>query len=153
MSDDQDIQRKPFESSESYTYRLFNEMMQRMERDEAKNAELSQSFQTVVELLRKHDEQLDKHETKNAELGQSFVTVVELLRRHNERLDEVREVQSDVDVRIAALVDAQIHTDDAITRLTARVDGLTVNVDRLAGRVDRLAETVDRYIEGRNGQG
>lgn len=99
---------------------------------EARVSDLEQYFKMLVDMV-------GRHETRNAELSQSFVTVVDLLRRHDERLDEVQASQSDTDVRIAALVDAQIRTDEAITRMSARVD--------------RLAETVDRYIEGRNGQG
>jgi RNAse (barnase) inhibitor barstar len=59
-------------------------------RHDARNIELGQSYQTIVELLRKHDERFDEHQTKNAELSQSFQTVVTLLQRHDERLDEVR---------------------------------------------------------------
>jgi chromosome segregation ATPase len=99
---------------------------------EERVSDLEQYFKMLVEMVR-------RHETRNIELAQSFQTVVDLLRRHDERLDEVREARSDTDRRIAALVDAQIHTDEAI--------------ERLSGRVDKLAETVDRYIEGRNGQG
>ena len=115
----------------------------------------------------------DKLEARVSDLEQYFKMLVEMLRRHDERLDEVSggqsdadrriaaladaqiragEEQSNADRRIAALADAQIRTDEAITRLSGRVNQLTENVDRVTGRVDRLAETVDRYIEGRNGR-
>jgi chromosome segregation ATPase len=116
----------------------------------------------------------DKLEARVSDLEQYFKMLVEMLRRHDDRFDEVQEAQSNADHRIAALADAQIHTeealtqlttrfdalteaqfhtDEAITRLTGGVERLTENVDRLTGRVDQLAETVDRYIENRKGQG
>lgn len=101
----------------------------------------------------------DKLETRVSDLEQYFKMLVEMLRRHDERFDEVREAQSNADHRIAALADAQIHTEESLTRLTIRFDALTeaqIHTDeaitRLTGHVEKLTETVDRYIEDRKGQ-
>jgi predicted nuclease with TOPRIM domain len=78
-----------------------------------------------------------------ANLQESFVMLVQLARNHNERLDEVhaeqaelraaqadlRAAQAESERKIAALADAQIHTEGALTRLTEKVDVLTGKVD------------------------
>jgi chromosome segregation ATPase len=127
---------------------------------EGRVSDLEQSFKMLVEMVRRHDTKNAELSTKNDELSQSFVTVVELLRSHDEWLKEGREVQSNVDQRIAALVDAQIRTEEAGRRADERIAALAEAqtrtdeaITRLTVRLDRLTETVDRYIEGRNGRG
>jgi chromosome segregation ATPase len=123
-------------------------------------SDLEQHFKMLVEMVRRHDTKNTELSTRNAELSQSFVTVVKLLQRHDQRLDEAREAQPDTDRRIAALVDAQIRTEEAGRHADERIAALAVAqnrtdeaISRLTARLDHLTETVDRYIEGRNGQG
>ena len=79
----------------------------------------------------------DRLEARVSDLERYFKMLVEMMRRHDERLDDIQAEQSNADVRIAALADAQIKTEEALTTLTVRVD--------------RLSEIVERFIEGRNG--
>jgi transcription elongation GreA/GreB family factor len=70
--------------------------------------------------------------------------LLQLVRDHDERMNQqltwinhLGAESANADARIAQLADAQIRTEEAITRLTERVD--------------RLAVTVERLVEGRNG--
>ncbi len=66
-----------------------------------------------------------------ADVREMTRVITELIRRHDERLDEreqhAAEQESATDnltVKMEALVDAQIRTEDALQRLTAKVDRL-----------------------------
>jgi chromosome segregation ATPase len=82
------------------------------------------------------------HGRRVARLEEAFVTLVELARSHNEGLDELRAAQAELSTaqvelstaqvelstaqaetehKLAALVDAQIRTEEALSKLTTRV--------------------------------
>ncbi|HEX8421913.1 MAG TPA: hypothetical protein VF634_00785, partial [Pyrinomonadaceae bacterium] len=63
--------------------------------------------------------------------------------RTGEAITRLSATQSYADERMAALADAQIRSEAA----AAKADEA---IARMSARVDRLVETVDRYIEGRN---
>lgn len=92
-------------------------------------------------------------EDRVAELESAFATLVRLVQSHGERFDthlawinRLGEAQADSEQKIAALVDAQIRTEDELRRLAEQSA-------QANARVDRLAEMVERLMEGRNGQG
>jgi hypothetical protein len=91
-------------------------------------------------------------EDRVAQLESAFATLVQLVRSHGERFDthlawinRLGEAQADSEQKIAALVDAQIRTEDELRRLAEQ--GAQANA-----RINRLAEMVERLIEGRNGK-
>jgi chromosome segregation ATPase len=92
-------------------------------------------------------------EDRVAELENAFVTLTRLVQSHGERFDTHLEwinrlgaASADSEQKIAALVDAQIRTEDELRRLAEQSA-------QANARVDRLAEMVERLMEGRNGQG
>lgn len=86
-------------------------------------------------------------EDRLSQLESSFVTVTRLLRSQSERMDthdswinELGRAQAETERKMAALIDAQIHTEDKLGRLEAAVTQLVGKVDQLADVVKRLAE-------------
>ena len=107
-------------------------------------------------------------EDRVAELERSFVAVTQLLTSQSERSDthgawinqlgatqaELSAAQAETERKIAALVDAQINTEDKLGRLETAVGQLVEKVDGLAdvqartdARLDRLIGVVERLAE------
>jgi uncharacterized protein YdcH (DUF465 family) len=61
-------------------------------------------------------------EETDLRLEQYFKMLVEMLRRHDERFDKVQAEQSNVDARIAALLEAQIGREESFNRLEALIE-------------------------------
>ena len=76
-------------------------------------------------------------------LEKSFVMLVELARSANERLNSQDRSFDELDVKIAALADAQIKTEDSITRTNEAVTALTSRVDHLTVLVERIINPND----------
>lgn len=90
-------------------------------------------------------------EDRVAQLESAFATLVQLVRDHGERFDthlawinRLGEASADSEQKIAALVDAQIRTEDELRRLAEQSA-------QANARIDRLAEMVERLMESRNG--
>ncbi len=84
-------------------------------------------------------------------LENSFNTLVELARSADERMEtqqgwinQLGAAQTSLEEKMAALVDAQIQTERAITRLSDKVDALTDKVDALAEIQRHTSEDVAR---------
>ncbi|HEX8709972.1 MAG TPA: hypothetical protein VF723_17155 [Pyrinomonadaceae bacterium] len=90
----------------------------------------------------------DKLEARVSDLEQYFKLLVEMIRRHDERLDGLDAQQSNADVRIAALADAQIRTEAALDRLSERLDQFGAETD---GRLNRLADLMERHFKEGHG--
>ena len=95
-------------------------------------AQLESAFTTLTQLVRNHGERFDTHLQWINQLGETMA--------------ELAAAQANSEGKIAALVDAQIRTEDELRRLAEQ--GAQANA-----RIDRLAEMVERLMEGRNGQG
>ena len=110
-------------------------------------ASLERSFVTLTRLMEGASERADTHQTWINQLGSAQAALTT--------------AQAETEVKIAALVDAQIRGEDNVSRLTTLVAALTAaqartdaQVEQLAAHVDKLADTLERYIaQGRNGQG
>lgn len=96
-------------------------------------ANLEQAFLALNTLAKKQDE---RHESTS----ENIRLLTEMIRRHDEKLDDVRAEQSNADIRIAALADAQIRTEDSITRTNEAIAALTERVDHLTVLVERIIE-------------
>jgi DNA repair ATPase RecN len=70
------------------------------------------AIRLLTELTLRHEERLDDHEQRLAD--------------HEQRLAEQESAERNLTAKMEALVDAQIRTEDALQRLT-------IKVDRLAG--------------------
>jgi chromosome segregation ATPase len=99
-------------------------------------------------------------EDRVAQLESAFVTLTQLVRNHGERFDthmtwinRLGEAQADSEQKIAALVDAQIRTEDELRRLAEAQRHSEATAAEANARLDRLAQMVERLMEGRNGQG
>lgn len=68
------------------------------------------------------DQRVAKLEEFAADVRGFTKLLTEIVRRQDERFDELRDEQSNADVRIAALADAQIKTEDALQRLTSTIE-------------------------------
>jgi conjugal transfer/entry exclusion protein len=81
-------------------------------------------------------------EERVAQLESAFATLVQLVRDHGERFDthlawinQLGAAQVNSEQKIAALVDAQIHTEAVAAATNERIDRLTELVERLARRI------------------
>jgi methyl-accepting chemotaxis protein len=86
---------------------------------------------TLADLVAKANARTDTLEEFAADVREFTRILTEITRRHGERLDEhdsqmteLREAQAHTEHKIAALVDAQIKTEEALQRLTEKVDRL-----------------------------
>jgi inactivated superfamily I helicase len=77
--------------------------------------------------------------------------LTEMIRRHDERLDEVRAEAANADVRIAALADAQIQTEDAIRALVVAQGHTDGALAQLIVRVDRLTAALEQHTTDGHG--
>jgi Mg2+ and Co2+ transporter CorA len=84
---------------------------------------LEQAFIALNRLAKKADERADS-------ATESIRLLTQMIQRHDERLDEHAEMFREADRSIAALADAQIHTEEAITHLTQKLDALIERLDR-----------------------
>ncbi|MBA3766509.1 MAG: hypothetical protein H0W99_05895 [Acidobacteria bacterium] len=78
--------------------------------------------------------------TRVINLEDAFAKMVELSLTMDSRMDRLIEAQENSEARIAALADAQIRTEDSLTRTNEALTALTVRVDRLAETVERIAK-------------
>ncbi len=84
---------------------------------EAFAADVRDHTRILTEVIRRMDSRLDRHNDS--------------IDRHEAWIDELHAAQANSEAKIAALADAQIHTEAALRNLT---------------------EKLDRLLEGRNGQ-
>ncbi len=98
-------------------------------------ARLENAFTTLFEMVRNHDDRMNDHNGWINQLGS--------------RMEELATAQANTEQKIAALVDAQIHTEDAMTRLATQMSELVAaqgrtdaNVNTLASKVDGLADLI-----------
>ncbi len=106
-----------------------------------------------------------KADARSGDMDKHFRMLTELTVSASERMDTQMDWintlgagQAELEVKVAALTDAQIRTEEALASLAQAqkrteeaLTSLTGRVDQLTTRVDKLADTVERYIEGRNG--
>jgi multidrug resistance efflux pump len=99
---------------------------------------LENALATLAELSADHERRAADHERRTADyerrasrLEESFLMLVELARSHNESIDELRVAQAELSTaqagtehKLAALVDAHIRTEDALARLTEKVNDI-----------------------------
>jgi chromosome segregation ATPase len=91
---------------------------------------LEQAFLSINRLANRADERHDS-------VSESIKLLREMIQRHDKRFERTEPKQSNAYMRLAALADAQIKTEEAIAKLTEQLD--------------RLADTIERHIkEGHN---
>lgn len=83
---------------------------------ERTNQRLEQTVQSLKELTADTQRRVTR-------LEESYVTVVELLRSHHDGITEMRTAQANADAKIAALADAQIHSERKLNELIDIVRG------------------------------
>ncbi len=71
---------------------------------------LEQAFVALNQLVKRADERQES-------IVESIRLLTEMIQRHDARHDRAEAEQSNADVRIAALADAQIKTEEALNRL------------------------------------
>lgn len=82
-------------------------------------------------------------------LENAFSILVELARSTDERMDELLAAQANSEAKIAALADAQLNTERALTTLAERVTELAEAQTHIDRRLDAL---IDIIRAGRTGQ-
>ncbi|MBA3767179.1 MAG: hypothetical protein H0W99_09370 [Acidobacteria bacterium] len=78
-------------------------------------ANLEEAFIALRQMAKRAD---DRQES----IVQSIRLLTEMIQRHDARHDRAEAEQSNADVRIAALADAQIKTEEALNRLEALME-------------------------------
>jgi chromosome segregation ATPase len=121
--------------------------------EDGKASDESASGEACAQIAEESGGQAVSTDERVAQLESAFVTLTQLVQSHGERFDthmtwinRLGEAQADSEQKIAALVDAQIRTEDELRKLAEQ--GAQANA-----RLDRLAQMVERLMEGRNGQG
>lgn len=94
---------------------------------------------------------------RTARLEDSYQSVVELLGRHDDRLDELRAAQAETERKMAALADSQVRLADSQERLADSHARLTESQARLADsqahsdrRLDALIDIVRNWRDGKS---
>ena len=76
------------------------------------------------------EERIAKLEEFAADVRSYTQILTEMIRRHDERSDEHDTLFRETDEKIAALTNAQIRTEEALTRMIERVDKLTAALEQ-----------------------
>ena len=95
-------------------------------------ASLEKSFQTLTQLAVSASERADQHGawinqlgTAQAESDVKIAALADAQIHTEEGMNALRAAQTNSDAKLAALADAQIRTEEALTRLTLKVNDLT----------------------------
>ena len=93
---------------------------QRLEQTAQSLEQTAQSLEQTVQSLKELTADTQRRVTR---LEESYVMVVELLRSHHDGITEMRAAQANADAKIAALADAQIHSERKLNELIDIVRG------------------------------
>ncbi|MDT7540432.1 MAG: hypothetical protein QOE33_336 [Acidobacteriota bacterium] len=85
---------------------------------ERRSARLEESFLTLVQLTRSHNESFGELRAAQTETEHKLAALADAQIRGEESMKELR---AETNRRFSALVDAQIRTEEALARLTTRV--------------------------------
>jgi phage-related tail protein len=124
---------------------------------------LENAFATLAELERSLAKLANKHHERISTLEQSFQILVQLAQSADERMgqhlawiNQLGEAQANTEAKMAALTDAQIKTDEALSSLAESQARLAESQARLAesqAHSDRrLDALIDIVREWRNGK-
>jgi chromosome segregation ATPase len=105
--------------------------------------QLENAFVTLTQLVQSHGERFDTHMTWINQLGANMEQLA-LAQA------ELTAAQANSEQKIAALVDAQIRTEDELRRLAEAQRHSESTAAEANARLDRLAGMVERLMEGRN---
>lgn len=108
--------------------------------------ELENAFVTLTRLVQSHGERFDTHLDWINQLGAAQATLTTAQATLATAQSELVSAQANSEGKIAALVDAQIRTEDELRRLTEQVA-------QSNARMNRLEALVEKLIEGRERQG
>jgi hypothetical protein len=123
---------------------------------------LEQQAQFVVDMQRLEESQTRTDQVVAAltetvsQMGESFIQVAQSVTQVGEVVTRLANVThagfTDVNAKINALVDAQIRSEERLTRNEEKSIRTDEKIARTEESIQRLSETVDRYIrERRNG--
>jgi|ERR1044071_485521 chromosome segregation ATPase len=111
---------------------------------------LENAVATLAELASKHHERVST-------LEQSFQMLVQLARSADERLEQqlswinqLGEAQANTEVKMAALTDAQIKMDEALSRLAESQARLAESQTHSDQRLDALIDIVREWRNGKS---
>ncbi len=103
-------------------------------------ADVRKYTQILTDIIRRHDERLDEHVETSDEAKRSIAALADA-QIHTE------EAQAHADTSIAALADAQIHTEEAQAHADARIAALADGQARTDRRVEEFAADVRKYTQ------
>jgi predicted nucleic acid-binding Zn-ribbon protein len=123
--------------------------------DEERNQRFERALATLSELAANHDSRMaaltelaavqnrraDVHERRIEGLEEAYALLVRLARSQQNGMDEIRAAQAETDHKLAALVDAQMQTEQALQRLAGAQERLDKAHERLAESQKQLAES------------
>ncbi len=100
------------------------------------------------------EQRVDKLEGFAADVREFTKSVRDMIRQHDDRIDDAQAELSNADVRIAALADAQMQTEDAIRALVVAQGHTDAALLQLIARVDKLTDALERHTgDGHGGRG
>lgn len=101
-----------------------------------------------------HQRLFVNHERRISGLEEAFRMLVEMSRRHDERADEIRAAQAETEHKLAALVDAQVRTQEAAAESERKLAALAEAqlqteqaMKRSADAQERLADAQERLAD------
>jgi chromosome segregation ATPase len=115
---------------------------------EERVANLEEAFLALRTIAKRADERQDS-------MSESIKLLTQMIQRHDERFENVEAEQSNADVRIAALADAQIKTEESLNRIEAQMartdaDVHLATLEAQVARTDadvRIAALADAQIK------
>ncbi len=102
---------------------------ERLDEQATRTQDYAEQLRKLTELAVRSDERMDEQDMRGQEHTEQLRILTELVVRGDERMDthdvgmtELRAAHAETERRIAALADAQIHTQDALRKLIERDD-------------------------------
>jgi len=117
--------------------------------EEERNQRFENALATLAELAAVQNRRADAQERRIEGLEEAYALLVKLARSQQNGMDEIRAAQAETDHRLAALVDAQMHTEQALQRLTEAHERLAASQVHSDRRLDALIDVVRDLLNGR----
>ena len=98
---------------------------ERMTQHEERISAIARQNELLLKLTAQHDGRTASLEKSFQALTQLAVSASERADQHGAWINQLGAAQAETEVKIAALADAQVRTEEALARLTLKVDNLT----------------------------
>lgn len=128
--------------------------------EEERNVRFENALATLAELAAVQNRRADAHERRIDVIEEAQALLARVLRSQQNWAEETKARHAEIDHKLAALVDAQMQTEEALKQLEEVVKRIADSHERLAGshahsdrRLDALIDVVRDLLNGRKPEG